>query len=107
MSGISILAVSRLTRLTADTIRAWEKRYSAVRPARGSGGQRLFSDEDVSRLTLLREAVGAGQSISHIAGLPTGALRELVRFDREVGNDVDSPIEHLLRLLHSYDFVRL
>ncbi|HEY3674733.1 MAG TPA: MerR family transcriptional regulator [Candidatus Tumulicola sp.] len=101
------MAVSRLTHLTADTIRAWEKRYAAVRPARRPGGQRLFSDDDVSRLTLLREAVGAGESISNIARLPTGALRELVRFDRQVGNDLDSPIEHLLRLVAAYDFVRL
>jgi MerR family transcriptional regulator, light-induced transcriptional regulator len=107
VSGLSILAVSRLTHLTADTIRAWEKRYCAVRPARAPGGQRVFSDEDVSRLRLLREAVVAGQSISNIAGLPTVALHELVRFDRQVGNDVDSPIEHLLRLLDGYDFVRL
>jgi DNA-binding transcriptional MerR regulator len=107
VSGLSILAVSRLTHLTADTIRAWEKRYSAVRPARGRGGQRLFSDEDVRRLTLLREAVGAGESISHIAHLPLGALRKLVRFERQVGDDLDSPIEHLLRLIAAYDFVRL
>jgi DNA-binding transcriptional MerR regulator len=107
VSGLSILAVSRLTHLTADTIRAWEKRYSAVRPARGRGGRRLFSDEDVSRLTLLREAVGAGQPISHVAHLPTGTLRELVRFDRQVGDDLDSPIDHLLRLIAAYDFVRL
>jgi MerR family transcriptional regulator, light-induced transcriptional regulator len=107
VSGLSILAVSRLTRLTADTIRAWEKRYSAVRPARKPGGQRSFSDDDVSRLTLLREAVDGGQSISRIAHLPIGALRALVRFDRQVGNDLDSPIEHLLRLVGTYDFVRL
>ena len=107
MSGISILAVSRLTRLTADTIRAWEKRYSAVRPARGAGGQRLFSEEDVSRLMLLREAVDAGESISHVARLSTAALRELLHFDRRVGNDLDSPIEHLLRLVDAYDVGRL
>jgi MerR family transcriptional regulator, light-induced transcriptional regulator len=107
VSGLSILAVSRLTHLTADTIRAWEKRYAAVRPARRPGGQRQFSDDDVSRLTLLREAVDAGQSISNIARLPTGALRELVRYERQVGNDLDSPIEHLLHLIASYDFIRL
>jgi MerR family transcriptional regulator, light-induced transcriptional regulator len=58
-------------------------------------------------LTLLREAVDGGQSISRIAHLPIGDLRELVRFDRQVGNDLDSPIEHLLRLIGTYDFVRL
>jgi MerR family transcriptional regulator, light-induced transcriptional regulator len=78
-----------------------------VRPARRPGGQRLFSEDDVSRLTLLREAVDAGQSISSIARLPTVALRALIRFDRQVGNDFDCPIEHLLRLVDAYDFIRL
>ena len=40
------------TGLTADLLRAWEKRYGAVTPMRSHGGQRLYSDADVERLWL-------------------------------------------------------
>ncbi|MGI9590525.1 MAG: MerR family transcriptional regulator, partial [Myxococcota bacterium] len=45
--GFRIGAVSRLTGLTADTIRAWEKRHQAVEPFRSEGGTRLYRESDV------------------------------------------------------------
>lgn len=70
--------VTKLTGLTSDTIRAWERRYRAVQPERTGGNTRQFSAEDVRRLNLLREATELGHSISSIAGIETDALERLV-----------------------------
>ena len=66
------------TGLTPDLLRAWEKRYGVVEPTRSEGGQRLYSDADLERLTLLTRAVRAGRAISQVANLPTPELREIL-----------------------------
>ena len=72
-----ISAAAKLTGLSVDTLRAWERRYQAVVPARGDQ-QRGYSDSDVERLILLRAAVEQGHAISSVAGLQESELRELV-----------------------------
>lgn len=73
--------VVQITGLTADTIRAWERRYETVAPSRTSGGTRLYSDADVSRLQLMRALTEAGHPIGSIAGLADAELRrQLARF---------------------------
>lgn len=74
--------VSRRTGLKQDLIRAWERRYDAVEPARTETNRRLYTDADVERLTLLRQAVDAGRSIGRVAGLADDELVELVAEDR-------------------------
>jgi MerR family transcriptional regulator, light-induced transcriptional regulator len=79
----SIRVVAERTGLTPDVLRVWERRYDAVTPARGSGGQRVYSDEEVERLRLLQRATIAGRSIGSIAGMSTEELEEMVREDDE------------------------
>src|SRR6188472_3975547 len=69
------------TGLTPDLLRAWEKRYGAVAPVRSSGGQRLYSDADVERLSLLARAVEGGRAIGQIANLPLDELQGIVERD--------------------------
>jgi methanogenic corrinoid protein MtbC1 len=76
-----IQVVVRRTGLTADVLRAWERRYSAVEPVRSSSGRRLYSDEDIERLRLLKRATAAGRSIGQVAGLGTDELANIVRDD--------------------------
>jgi len=71
-------AVMRRTGLSADVLRAWERRYGAIRPQRSAGGQRLYSETDVGRLVLLQRATAAGHAISEIARLDHDALEALV-----------------------------
>jgi DNA-binding transcriptional MerR regulator/methylmalonyl-CoA mutase cobalamin-binding subunit len=72
-----IRAVSKLTGITVDTLRAWERRYGVVEPERDERG-RLYSEADVERLRLLRQAVEAGHAIGRVAGFPTPELRALL-----------------------------
>ncbi len=86
----SIKAVATRTGLSPHVIRVWERRYGAVTPSRTDTNRRMYSDEDIDRLILLRKATVAGESIGQIAGLPTEELLELVgdRMDARP----DSPI---------------
>jgi DNA-binding transcriptional MerR regulator/methylmalonyl-CoA mutase cobalamin-binding subunit len=74
----SIDAVVQRTGLSAHVIRVWEKRYRAVQPARTATNRRQYSDEEIERLTLLRDLTREGQSIGYVAKLPTEQLRQLV-----------------------------
>ena len=74
--GIKTVAIQ--TGLTQFIIRAWERRYDVVTPLRTETNRRLYSDKDISRLTLLRLATEAGHNIGRIAKLPTQKLQELI-----------------------------
>jgi len=71
-----IRAVSRLTGIGIDTLRAWERRHGAVTPSRDDRG-RMYNDDDIARLRLLRGAVEHGHSIGRLAGLTDAELRRL------------------------------
>lgn len=71
-----IRAVARLTGLSIDTLRAWERRYQAVTPVRDDRG-RLYTSEHVERLKLLAALVEGGHGIGRIARLPNAALHRL------------------------------
>jgi MerR family transcriptional regulator, light-induced transcriptional regulator len=70
--------VTKLTGLSIDVVRVWERRYGAVQPARSGGGTRLYSDADIRRLRRLRQAVDGGHSISQAAKLSESELDELI-----------------------------
>ena len=76
-----IAVVTERTGLSQDLLRVWERRYGAVSPARGPGGQRLYADTDIERLGLLHSATRAGRSISQVAKLSTAELAALVDED--------------------------
>jgi MerR family transcriptional regulator, light-induced transcriptional regulator len=73
----SIRTVSHRTGLTPDVLRAWERRYGAVTPARDARGVRLYSGADLARLRLLRRLTAEGHPIGRIAALPAAELRAL------------------------------
>jgi DNA-binding transcriptional MerR regulator/methylmalonyl-CoA mutase cobalamin-binding subunit len=71
-----IRAVSKLTGIGIDTLRAWERRYKAVTPSRDDRG-RLYTESDIARLRLLHRAVTAGHSVGRIAALSDADLQGL------------------------------
>ena len=77
-----IRVVASRTGVSPTLLRAWERRYAVVDPGRSDGGQRLYSDDDIERLLLLKRATDAGRAIRIVAPLPLDELRALVREDR-------------------------
>ena len=74
--GYRIGAVARLTGISADNLRVWERRYQAVTPARTDSGDRYYSPEDVSRLKLIKRLLDSGDSISSVATLAEDKLQQ-------------------------------
>lgn len=60
---------ARLARMPAATLRIWERRYGVVAPPKTPSGQRLYSDDDVQRIRLLKTLVNQGHAIGSIASL--------------------------------------
>ena len=60
--GYPIRAVAKLTGISIDALRAWERRYKAVVPNRTRRG-RLYDAAQVRRLMLLRDVTKIGHSI--------------------------------------------
>ena len=84
--------VADRTGLTPDVLRVWERRYRVVEPQRSAGGQRLYSDADVERLTLLHRATRGGHGISHVAALSKAGLEDLVSEIEKSGNVAPLPL---------------
>ena len=99
-----IRAVSRMTGLGPDTLRAWERRYRAVVPVRNDRG-RVYSDRHVQRLKQLAALVADGHPIGSIAGLPDAALRRLRSGHTEPAESEPIAIDlsPLVRAMQQYD----
>ena len=72
-----IRAVSKLTGISIDTLRAWERRYQVVTPQRDERG-RLYTEADVKRLRLLNAGVDNGHAIGRLAALSDEELQGLI-----------------------------
>lgn len=77
----SIKVAAMRTGLSPHVIRIWEKRYGAVTPTRTGTNRRLYSDEEIERLNLLKLATRAGHNIGNIANHSTETLQSLLKED--------------------------
>ena len=77
-----VRVVAQRSGLSTHVLRAWERRHQVVSPARSDGGQRLYSDADIERLTLLRQLTSHGGAIGQLAQLPREELARLARADQ-------------------------
>ena len=80
--GLRIGEVASRTQMTIAALRAWERRYRILTPARTAGGQRLYSEADVARVRLVQRLVAEGWSIP-------GAVARLHAGDPSLGDEPD------------------
>jgi MerR family transcriptional regulator, light-induced transcriptional regulator len=59
--------LSRRTGVSVDTLRAWERRYGILAPARSEGGFRLYSQADEERVQAMRGLIAEGLSAAQAA----------------------------------------
>ena len=74
-----IQLASKLSGLSQHVIRIWERRYSALSPSRTGTNRRMYCDEAVKRLKLLKILTENGHRIGGVARLPTTELEELAK----------------------------
>jgi MerR family transcriptional regulator, light-induced transcriptional regulator len=77
VDNLNTKAVVSLLGVNEHTLRAWERRYGAVTPARSPEGRRSYSGKDIERLRLLIELTNQGHHIGNVATLPMPKLRAL------------------------------
>jgi DNA-binding transcriptional MerR regulator len=85
-SGVRLKSgtAARLAGVPVSTLRVWERRYGVVAAPKTSTGQRLYTQQDVQRLRLLRQLTEQGHAIGTIAGLAFDALSALAAGERLV-----------------------
>ena len=62
----TIKAVQSRTGIKPVTLRAWERRYELLEPARLKNGYRLYSERDVQLLLWVKNRLDSGMSISQV-----------------------------------------
>ena len=66
-------AVSKITGLSANTLRTWERRNFIQASSRSATGRRRYSQEQVEILALMKKLTGMGDAISY--GCPYFTIR--------------------------------
>lgn len=81
---------SKRTGLTKNTIRAWEQRYNFLNPERTDTKRRLYSEDEIEKLSLLANATHAGYKIGNIYNLSVPELKELMSKSVDGNNNVSN-----------------
>jgi DNA-binding transcriptional MerR regulator len=99
---------SELTGVPSTTLRKWEQRYGVVVPQRSSGNYRLYDDEAVRRLSVMRTLVDSGwsahEAAQHVVGATSSAEAAIPRPEPPVA---DARMRELLACAVDFDVPRL
>lgn len=71
--SLRIGELSRRVGVSPELLRAWERRYGLLEPARTDGGLRLYSPEDVRRVRAMQAHLQSGLSAAEAARLARSA----------------------------------
>jgi DNA-binding transcriptional MerR regulator len=109
--GGQVYTVGRAAELTGvptGTLRKWEQRYGVVVPHRSPGNYRLYDDDAVRRLSVMRSLVDAGWSAQeaarHVVEDPSAAEAQLPRWE---ASSADVRVEELVACAVDFDVPRL
>ena len=113
-----IKTVAQKSGLSTHVIRAWEKRYNVIKPSRSETNRRLYSEQDIYHLSLLKRATESGHSISSISDLNIDELQQLIpdqgeysmrKFSTEEKDEIQSDyhFQECFRAIEEFDANRL
>ena len=100
-------ATARLTGLSPETLRAWERRHGVVVPLRTPGGTRRYRAADVTRLKRVKAAVDAGHRIGEVARLTDEELERRAAVAEAPAGDRLTAILAALERLDAAEALRL
>ncbi|AUN97248.1 MerR family transcriptional regulator [Bacteriovorax stolpii] len=72
-----INVVEKETNISKYLLRMWERRYSFPRPGRDQKGERVYTNEDLEKLKLIKALMEEGYRPSKIIDQSLNELREL------------------------------
>ena len=85
--GINV--ISTACGVMPHTIRTWEKRYQVFTPERSEGGQRLYSEVDLTKAKLIVALIEQGHTISSLARHSLDDLRSLLVVNKGEDSETD------------------
>ena len=101
---VKIGELSKMTGCEVVTIRYYEKEGLLKRPERTEGNYRIYEDDDIARLRLIRHCRQHGMSLAEIRALlafsdnPTSSCDWINTLIQQHIEDVERQIENLLHL---------
>jgi len=96
MNTHRIHRVAKLTGLSKDVIRVWERRYGLVKPSRSSNRYREYSDEEVALLRFVKAQMEQGATIGSLAVEGHDSLVARMRIATPISAEEQKPHERLL-----------
>jgi methanogenic corrinoid protein MtbC1 len=90
----SISDVSRIAGIPKDLLRMWERRYDYPKPERDVNGDRVYTDDQLNKLILIRQLVDQGRRPGRLMAMEPAELNELLKNTQAV-LDFDRLIELL------------
>jgi MerR family transcriptional regulator, light-induced transcriptional regulator len=87
---------ARRVGLSAQLLRAWERRYGLLQPVRSPGGFRLYTSEDAERVARMRRDLADGLSAAE-------AARAALQTARPSAGLLEDGAARLLAAIHAYD----
>ena len=92
---LNISAVARETGLSRDVLRKWESRYGFPSPQRDALDERIYPDEQVQRLRLIKRLMDSGLRPSNLVNQDATALSHLAhslpqRIHPEARHDIEN-----------------
>lgn len=102
MNTHRIHRVAKLTGLSKDVVRVWERRYGLVKPFRSANRYREYSDEDVGLLRFLKAELERGQTIGALAIEGRESLLRRMRVSSSPSTQELKPHDNLIDELVSH-----
>ncbi|OOF06080.1 hypothetical protein BZG80_04505 [Salinivibrio sp. MA440] len=97
---LTISQVAEQTGVNPVTLRAWQRRYGLLSPARTAKGHRLYSDDDVSTIASILQWLDKGVPISKVKPLLVQTSASIDVQDNGVARD-------LIDCIHTFSVRRL
>ena len=97
--SVRIGELSRRVGVSVELLRAWERRYGLLQPARSDGGFRLYSDDDEARIRTMQRHLEEGVAAAEAARL---VLDGEARRDRSAATPA-AALEQLRAALDDFD----
>lgn len=104
-AGVSISALERDLGIGKETLRVWERRYGFPRPLRDAAGERVYPEDQVARLRLVKRLMDQGGRPGKLLAEPVEALS--ARLSARPDAEAENPADWLIPLLRQREVERL
>jgi MerR family transcriptional regulator, light-induced transcriptional regulator len=89
MNLFTISQLQRFSGINVHSIRAWEKRYDALKPERSEGNTRYYHGNQLRRLLNIASLMKSEHKISELCSLPDSKLHELMNENLEKSDSLN------------------